>query len=393
MTQAPFQADALRVEPGSGQTLLISRDAATGSLRFRDAVVTGGVNLSELANLSTVAGTLVVGKSGTGAKYLTIQAAFNAVPTTASVTNPYVILVCPGVYTENVVWEKDGVTLLGLGKVRLVAAAATATVTIQAAVASTPHYAALTNVELENANVGGECVLVSGGASSLVGDGGVYLQGCLLVASGAGGYTVRGDTVNHLYLDGCSALGSTGTAACRVSQCATLRVTGGDLPLVQADYNSAGVTPSVVTSAYELSRCSTGNLLSTLQGVGSVSVSGCSTGTVTVNGNRTLAVDSSSLGNLVLGGTTAAELRSSRRGTVGGTGTINESAVAGTLVFAASLAETVTFGVPRTDADYVVTLDTGVPDSAYVSARLVTGFTVTFGLVQTTTVYWSLTEI
>ena len=124
-----------------------------------------------------------------------------------------------------------------------------------------------------------------------------------------------------------------------------------------------------------------------------MSVSGCSTGTVTVNGNRTLAVESSSLGNLVLGGTTAAELRSSRRGTVGGTGTLNESAVSGTLVFAASLAETVTFGVPRTDADYVVTLDTGVPDSAYVSARLVTGFTVTFGLVQTTTVYWSLTEI
>ena len=110
MPQPNFQVDGLRIEPGSGQTLTITRDAATGSLRFTDAVVTGGINLSSLAGLGTIAGVLVVGASGTGAQYTTVQSAIDAVPASASLSDPYVVLVMPGVYSENLVIEKAGMT-------------------------------------------------------------------------------------------------------------------------------------------------------------------------------------------------------------------------------------------------------------------------------------------
>ena len=67
MVQPAYQIDQLQVEPGSGQTLTISRDAPTGSLNFVDAVVTGGINLSDLAGLASIGSVFVVGSAGAGA--------------------------------------------------------------------------------------------------------------------------------------------------------------------------------------------------------------------------------------------------------------------------------------------------------------------------------------
>ena len=393
MTQAPFQSDGLRIEPGSGQTLTITRDPATGSLRFRDAVITGGVNLSQLAGFSTVAGTYVVGKSGSGAQFTTIQAALNAVPVTSNDAAPSVIMVLPGLYTENLTWTKDGVTLLGVGLVRIVPALAQPTITIQAAVASRPHTATLQNLWLENPHNGVACVYVNGGAGSDIGDAGLYFRDCNFASSGAGGYTVYADTVDYVYLDNCTTLGASSTATLYASQCALLRVTGGDQRLVQAEYDAGGVIPSVIGSSYELLGCrSVSNVLSTLTSAGSFLISGCnSVGNVTVNGNRTLTAKNSALGNLVLGGTTAATLVNSTRGTVGGAGKLNSN-TSGTLAFVASAAETFAFPVERTNANYAVALDTGIATTAYVSARSAVGFTVTFAAPVTTTMRWVLTE-
>jgi len=393
MTQAPFQSDGLRVEPGSGQTLTITRDPATGSLRFRDAVITGGVNLSQLAGFSTVAGTYVVGKSGSGAQFTTIQAALNAVPVTSNDAAPSVIMVLPGLYSENLTWTKDGVTVIGIGLVRLVANLAQPTITMEAAVASRPHTATLQNVWLENPYNGLACVSVSGGAGSDIGDAGIFFRDCNFAASGAGGYTVYADTVNYVYLDNCTVIGSSSTAILRANQCALMQARSCDLKLVQMDYDTGGVIPSVIGSAYELVGCRTvGNVLTTMTGAGSFLLSGStSVGNVTANGNRTLTVKSSSIGNLVLGGTTAAILTNSTRGTAGGAGTLNANA-SGTLAFTASAAETFTFPIPRSNANYAISLDTGIVSTAFVSSRLTTGFTVTFAAPVTTTVRWALTE-
>ena len=70
MAQDPVLADQLQIEPGAAGTRLIYR-AADGSLAFKDSLLTGGITLSQLAGLRSVANTLVVGKSGAGAAYTT----------------------------------------------------------------------------------------------------------------------------------------------------------------------------------------------------------------------------------------------------------------------------------------------------------------------------------
>ena len=392
MPQPNFQVDGLRVEPGSGQTLTITRDSSTGSLRFVDAVVTGGINLSALAGLGTIAGVLVVGASGTGAQYTTVQSAINAVPASASLTNPYVVLVMPGVYSENVVIEKAGITVQGIGRAVIQAASASGTITVAEAVASIPTSLTLRNLVLVNANNGEACVDIVGGAGSTVGADGITLDGCDLRPTGVGGYTVYADTVNYVTLTGCLATGVPATASLRVNQCAGFTALNSALPAVQADYTTAGSIPSVAGSAYFLSGCSSaGNVLSTLTNAGSLVISGCpSVGNLTLNGNRTLAVTTSSVGNVTVNGTTAATLRNSTRGTAAGAGTLLESQLSGNTVFAASATETVTFPVARPNANYTVALDTGVVTVSRVTNKLTTSFDIVFAAPVSTTVYWTV---
>lgn len=392
MPQPNFQVDGLRVEPGSGQTLTITRDASTGSLRFVDAVVTGGINLASLAGLGTIAGVLVVGASGTGAQYTTVQSAINAVPASASLTNPYVVLVMPGVYSENVTIEKAGITVQGIGRVVIQAAAVAGTITVQEAVTSVPTSLTLRNLVLVNANNGEACVDIVGGAGSTVGADGIVLDGCDLRPTGVGGYTVFADAANYVTLIGCQATNVPGTASLRVSQCAGLTATNSVLPAVQADYTTAGTIPSVVGSAYTLSGCSSvGNVLSTLTNAGSITVGGCpSVGNVTVNGNRTLVVNGSVVGNVTVNGTTAATLRNSSRGTAAGAGTLLESQVSGSTVFAASATETVTFPVARSNANYTVALDTGLTTVSRVDNKSAASFDIVFTAPVNTTVYWTV---
>jgi hypothetical protein len=392
MTQPNIQADGVRVEPGSGDTLTITRDSLTGSLRFVDAVITGGVNLQDLAGLSTISGVLIVGKSGSGAKYTTVQSAITAVPVDASLTNPYVVLVFPGVYAENVVIEKAGITVIGLGRVVLTAAGAAPTITVQSGVSTTPTSLTLRDLVIVQPNGGQPCVSLVGAAASTIGVDGVTLERCTLTASGVGSYTLLASTVDTVTLRNCASTGSSGTATLRVSQCAFLDVDGGTHPAVQADYNAAGTLPSVSGSTYSLSRCTTGNVQSTLTGGGALTINGCTAGTVTMYGNRTLAVAGSTLGNLSLNGTTATTLAYSSRGSVAGTGTLSEPLTSGTASFTASASEVVTFDVPRASGSYTVSLDTGVLTSVSVPAKDASGFTVTFSAPVTTLVNWTVTS-
>lgn len=392
MTQPNIQVDGVRIEPGSGETLTITRDITTGSLRFVDAVITAGINLKDMAGLSTIAGVLIVGKSGAGATYTTVQSAIAAVPADASLTNPYLVLVMPGVYSENVVIEKAGITVLGLGRVVITAAGASPTVTVQSSVSTTPTSLTLRDITIVQPNAGQACVSLVGAATSTIGVDGVLLDGCTLTASGVGSYTVLADTVNTLVLRGCGSSGSSGTASLKVSQCARLDINGGSHTAIQADYNTAGTIPSVVGSLYTLSQCITGNVQSTLTAGGALTLDGCSAGNIAMYGNRTVVVSGSTVGNLSLNGTTAATLKFSSRGSVAGTGTLSEPTTTGTLPFVASATESVLFDVPRASGTYVVGLDTGESTSSYVSAKSTTGFTVTFTSPVTTTVYWTVTQ-
>lgn len=386
MTQSPFQVDALQVDPGSGDVLTVDRDPTTHGLRLTDPAIPGGILLSQLASLNTVTGVLTVGRGGSGAGYSTLQAALNAVPSSSSATAPTVILMLPGVYTENVTWNKDGVTLVCLGRVVL-----QGTLTIIASVSTTPLAATIRGLVIVQSTGGQSCVVVTGGSGSTVGTNDILLDDCTLLPTGVGGYSVSATAINSLILRNCRTVGVPSSASMVVTQCASLQVYDGVLPALQVDFDSTGALPSVSVGSYQLQGCQAGNILSTLSGGGSLTLTGCpSVGNLTVSGNRTLTVRESTIGALTINGTTAATTRSTTRGTASGTGTLQESKIQGTAAVVATDTVAVEFAVSRPNSSYGVNLDAGLADQPWVTSKTVDGFTIHFSGSVSTTVTWTV---
>jgi hypothetical protein len=162
MPQNPTLADQLQIEPGTTTygTRLIDRDPTDGGLRFADPNVTAA--LKDLVGTRNITGLFLVGRAGAGSPYTTIQDALDAVPDNSSALVPSLVLLSAGVYTENVVIEKDGVYLVGLGGVTITNAVADATVTIQEAPTSVPNGAVLRNLTVVNTDDAQACVFVNG---------------------------------------------------------------------------------------------------------------------------------------------------------------------------------------------------------------------------------------
>jgi hypothetical protein len=165
MPQPPYLVDELQIEPGSGDTLTISRDSADGAMAFADAVISSGVLLPELVGLRNITGVFVVGRAGDGAPYTSVQDALDAVPDSSSSSAPSLVLLMPGLYTENIVLQKDGVYLAGPGGVKIVNSGANDTVTISAAIATTPLQTLIRGIEIENTSTGNACIRILGADS------------------------------------------------------------------------------------------------------------------------------------------------------------------------------------------------------------------------------------
>lgn len=161
MPQSPFLVDALQIEPGSGNTLLLSRDSTTGSLKFVDAIFTSGVILRSMVGLRNMTGVYLVGQGGTGAPYTTIQSALDAIPSSSSPSAPALVLVFAGEYAENLVLQKDGVAIVGLGPVTILGETGD-TVEISASTESTPMSIMLQGLRIVNEAIGGACVRILG---------------------------------------------------------------------------------------------------------------------------------------------------------------------------------------------------------------------------------------
>lgn len=393
MTQTPLKVDKVQFEEASGDILTIGRDATDGSLLFYDALNTSGIKLSELAGIRSISSVYVVGVSGAGAEYSVIQNAMDAVPVTSSSSDPALIWLGPGVYNEVLTWEKDGVIIYSPGGAVITNSAA-ATIDIKAAVGSTPMRAVLCNVKVVNTGVGNACVQVTGGVGSTVASERIDLINCDLEATGVGGRQINVSASNNILVQGGSWNTSVATASSLIDQCAsfTLKDVVGVKGL-QLDYDSGGAIPSLVGSTYTLSNITdTGNILSTLSGAGALSIQSCATvGDVTVNGDRTLKVLASEIGDLTLNNTTAATLIHSSRGTAVGTGTLAESIQRGSVSFAASASEVVTFTVPHPDAAYIVALEYEATTLAVTNSKGAAGFTVEFPAgPQTTAVNYAV---
>ena len=391
MAQDPIQVDSLQIAPLVAGTRIIDYDPISGSVRIQDPVLSSATKVVDLAGLRSIEKVLVVGKGGPGATYNLVQDALDAIPNSASISDPWTILVLPGVYQENVVLEKNGVCLCGLGGVVLQPTVADATLLIQGSVGSVPEYCKVQNIRIENSYAGEECVKIVGGAGSTIGVSGVFIENCELVAAGVGTFPLYAEAVNDVVLSGGSFLGSSATSLVRVLQLHRFVWKGveGEC-LGQVDYDSGGVIPSVFGSTYSLSGLEIGNLQTTLQGGGSVSLNNCSTGNVSVFGDQEVDIRASKIGNLTCNGTSQVTLISSSRGTAAGAGILVEQITRGTSIFAASSSETVTFAVGTLNNDYGVSLDYEMAALANVKTKTSAGFIIEFVVPQTGSVNWTV---
>jgi len=394
MPQSPLKVDGLQIEPGSGDTIQILRNASDGSMQFQDAVVTSPIKLTDLAGLPAITEILVVGKNGAGTKYTTIQSAIDAVPANSSVTNPHVVLVSSGVYSESLTLEKDGVHIVGLGYVDIISTG-NQTIDIKAGVGSTPLHVSLTNLKIKNTTDGKICVKITGGSGSTVASDLIQIKDCHLEATGIGTYQIDASAANNILVSGGTWKTTSSTSLTRIQQCASFVLDSvRDVKDLQLDYDSTGTIPSVVTSLYQVKNLhSCGNVQSTFTNTGKLEVFNCyNTGNIILNGTQSSELWGCEVGNLILNNTSALTTRNTVRGSIAGAGSLGESVLKGSAVFAAASSVAVTFTVSQPDSTYSVTLENPLTSAASVTNKTTSGFTVSYSGNQTTTVNYVVTR-
>ena len=160
MPQSPLLVDAIQIEPGTSTfgTRVINRNTTDGSLQFADPNFTG--TLQDLVGVKNITDMLVVG-AGEGASYSTVQSAIDAVPNNATADAPVLIAIYNGLYQEDLVIEKDGIHLVGMGGAVLRNSASGATLTIQEG-GTVPLRTVIQNLRIENTSDGEECIRADG---------------------------------------------------------------------------------------------------------------------------------------------------------------------------------------------------------------------------------------
>jgi hypothetical protein len=416
MAQPPFLVDQIQIEPGSAGDRYIRR-VADGSIEFVDAVVTGGITLSQLAGLRSIGNLLVVGKAGAGAEYSTVQAALDAIPATSSLTNPYFVLIGPGVYKETINIVRDGVHLFGFGAILQSqeednpnGPGAYHTIVIQAAIGTIPQWVTLNNLRIMNVHDNFAVIRIQGGAGSQVGEEAIRLVDCHLIAyAAAGNRPLQGNTVNRVVMQGGSMTGSDALSLLLMEDCAELTLSGVlDVPNLQFDYDTGNPLPNLAGSICRLSGCSQlgwGTLAPQIQcdliGAGHLDIIGC-TGVpnITVSGDQTVAVRGSGVGDVNISGSTSLSLSGSQKGSTvisGGTATMEEETQRGTVAFAAALSVSVTFQTPQPDALYTVGIETDArptnDEVPWITNKTAAGFDVNFNTNQTLGVTWTVHRV
>lgn len=515
MPQNPFLTDQVQIEPGSSGTRLINR-ASDGSLQFQDPSISGAV-LSSLLGIRNITGVYVVGRAGDGAAYTAIQDAIDDIPNTSDPSAPSVVVLYPGVYTENLSIVKDGIYLYGVGDVTISNSGASATITISDDPLTTPEQVKLTNLTITNdqdatacvsiqgagtyasgtvtvnntlvagdtltiggvvltgvagtrtsgsnnfsidgittdqvaaeivaaindasnsflvtveASVTGSVVTItaaapgaggnavtlaasttpaggltvsganlSGGGSSgsRVAAGGVWLEGCVIQATGNGGFQVDADTVGYIRVIGGTFQGSSGSSLLRAVNCTSVELSGqSQVYAIEVAYDTGNDEPfaaGIGTLALHGAR-NVGTVSATFVGAGFAALSSCgATGTLTFGGDQGAHIRNSYInGNISVDDTVAVSLfNSTYTGSLvlaGGTPTLDVPYLEGTTAFAASVSETVTFTVPRSSDAYRVVIE---PSSIanFTVVRSDTGFDITTTAPFTGDVDWAVID-
>jgi hypothetical protein len=181
--QPPFRSDAFQVENADAPVgpRLIEASLLDGSLRVTDPRIPGGLNIAQLAGLQQAHNVIVVSQTGVAASkdavgdpITTVQGGLDAVPTSADVNNPWTVVLAPGIYIENVLFIRDGVTLVGLGNVTLRPLGAFGTIRVRSGPASVPRRVRFQNLRIENSVASQACIDI---------DSSTFATGTITIAS------------------------------------------------------------------------------------------------------------------------------------------------------------------------------------------------------------------
>ncbi len=375
--------------------VLVSRNTDTNEMQLQDGVVTTPQTLASLAGLRNVTGVLVVGRAGTGAQYTTITSALAAVPASSSVALPTVILVCPGVYSENLTIDHDGVVLFGLGQVTLTPATNNPTVKIQAGVSTTPLSVELVNLKIVQSNDSQDCVKVLGAAASTVATGaGVKIRDCWLNPTGSGAVGVRTDRVGTVRITGCRM---SGDAAANIifAQTNSIVIENSDItgPVSYA-WDDSGEKPGGTAVGFEVLHSRLGDITLEHLDATVTSIQHSSTGSVTVTGTESHSIQNSITGTLTVDATSAVISVGSKHAGYAGAGVFDLPSLRGVGSVAGATSVVVSLGVTLPDTNYSLVLTPhALPSDGKVPAvtsRQAHQFTVGFSSAETLGFSWVL---
>jgi len=363
-----------------------------------------------LAGLGSIQNVLTVGKSGAGAQFTTVQAALDTIPSTSSPTNPYIVLIGPGVYQETINIVRDGVTLRGLGAVLQSEQEGTPdgpgayhTVTIQAALGTTPTQIHFEDLTITNTHTNRACVRVSGGVLSDVGASGIHLVNCTLVAnSAAGNRTLWCTAVNNVTVQGGSMEDPHGLGLILVEECAEVTLTGlRHIPAMSFRWDALQILPLVLHTGYFVSDCGPVNT-SLVPDVSFTSSLAPDEGFLSLS-DLTLGVVTQAGGELTVRGCAITDL-SNANGVLNlvhsdpkvslatsGTGTVSGATLQGVAGFVGDTSVTVTLDATWDSANYVVLFSLDGPSvtgGPWVANKTVSGFDIVFNGAETLNVSW-----
>lgn len=417
MTQPPLKVDGILIEPSADGSRSLTRDPS-GHLLFKDPIALDGITLQKLAGLGSLSNVLIVGPSGVGAHYTTITSALDVIPSDSSKTNPYVVLILSGVYTEDIILEKDGVHLWGLGSPTISSALESTpdvgsvdhTITIRSSLGVTPKDLTFTGLVFTNAHQTKACVKIIGSSGSNLASGGFRFKSCQFEPNAdSGNWSLDASMGGYLVFEGCtfkdSALSKmtfyemteVSFKVCQVDHALFGRydtsedepsTRGGVFRLVSCNIN----TSSSLNPRFEITSTGSGSLVSSHTDFGLA-------GLFSLQGDQLHTVIHCRLPEISLGGTSQLSSFSCVDGGVNtnSNASYGRTQTTGELAFGAESSKIVTFDIPFPDTNYHVSLEvdssTSNGDVPYITSKALTGFEVHFTTAQTLTVQWFLLRI
>lgn len=376
MTTSKFKR--ILIEPLITGSRVISGDHL-GNMILSDVGST--LSLRDMANLSTIDNVYVVGPSGSGAGYNKISDAISDV----NGANRSIILVFPGLYGEDILINKNNVSIIGLGDVLIEQETNSDTITVEFSVSSTPRNLLLSGLTIVNSRVNKSCLRVNGVSGTNLLSEGLSLFNCKFLSGLVGSNFIVGDIFNKIKINSCE-FGGSPNSSIFINQCPDVLIRNSELDgNIQLVYVNSGQKPSNPYTGCNISGVMvSGDCIVEYDGELDIGSSACRN--MLVVGGGPVSIINSKFSSINISGS-GVTMSNVLKNSVFGSGTYTEDKIIGSVIFTASSSETYTFDVENSDSNYTVFVE-NTDDQCWVSNKQTAGFTLNFSAPKNTVVHF-----